>query len=74
VLKLIHWLKADVAQVSTTILSAARGEPPRKRIKRMYTQPQSRLHQLRVDRRDGSKTVEGFLQGAGHNIRWKSHG
>ena len=72
--KLIHWLKADSAHVSTTLLNAARGEPPRKRVKRVYTQLQSRLHQLCVDRRDGNKTVEEFLRGAGHNIRWKPHG
>ena len=50
------------------------GEPPRERVKRVYTQLQSRLHQLCVDRRDGNKTVEEFLRGAGHNIRWKPHG
>ena len=72
--KLIHWLKADSAHVSTTLLNAARGEPPRKRVKHVYTQLQSRLHQLCVDRRDGNKTVEEFLRGAGHNIRWKPHG
>ena len=44
--KLIHWLKADSAHVSTTLLNAARGEPPRNRVKRVYTQLQSRLHQL----------------------------
>ena len=71
--KLIHWLKADSAHVSTTLLNAARGEPPRKHVKRVYTQLQSRLHQLCVDRRDGNKTVEEFLRGAGHNIRWKPH-
>ena len=67
--KLIHWLKADSAHVSTILLNAAR-----KRVKRVYTQLQSRLHQLCVDRRDGNKTVEEFLRGAGHNIRWKPHG
>ena len=72
--KLIHWLKADSAHVSTTLLNAARGEPPRKHVKRVYTQLQSRLHRLCVDRRDGNKTVEEFLRGAGHNICWKPHG
>ena len=47
---------------------------PRKRVKHVYTQLQSRLHRLCVDRRDGNKTVEEFLRGAGHNIRWKPHG
>ncbi|KAK2169642.1 hypothetical protein LSH36_8g08026 [Paralvinella palmiformis] len=36
--KLIHWLKVDASQVSTTLLNAARGEHPRKRVKRVYTQ------------------------------------
>ena len=40
----------------------------------VYTQLQSRLHQLCVDRRDWNKTVEEFLREAGHNIRWKPHG
>ncbi|KAK2145881.1 hypothetical protein LSH36_650g02032 [Paralvinella palmiformis] len=62
------------ATVSRTLLKAARGEPPQKCVKRVYIQLQSRLHQLCVDRRDGSKTLEEFLQGAGHNIRWKPHG
>ncbi|KAK2141937.1 hypothetical protein LSH36_1014g01008 [Paralvinella palmiformis] len=60
--KLNNWLKADAVQVSTTLLNDARGESARKRVKCVYTQLQSRLPQLCVDRRDGGKTVEEFLQ------------
>ena len=69
--KLIWWLKRDAALSSTHILSNSRGDPPRRRIKRVYCQLQARLRQLCCDRQDGSKSVEEFLRGAGHNIRWK---
>jgi len=71
--KLLHWLKADSAQVNTTPLIASRCELPRRRVKRVYVRLQARLHQLCVDRSEGTKTVEEFLRGAGHNIRWKPH-
>lgn len=69
--KLIWWLKRDAALSSTHILSNSRGDPPRRRIKRVYCRLQARLLQLCRDRQDGSKSVEEFLRGAGHNIRWK---
>jgi len=59
--KLLHWLKADSAQVSTTLFNASRGELPRRRVKRVYVKLQARLYQLCVDRSEGTKTVEEFL-------------
>ena len=47
--KLTHWLKGDSAQVSATLQNNARGEPPRKRVKRVYVQLQARLYQLCLD-------------------------
>ncbi|KAK2144453.1 hypothetical protein LSH36_756g02045 [Paralvinella palmiformis] len=47
--KLIHWIKADAAQVSTTLLNAVGGEPPHKRVKRVNNQLQSRLHRCTDD-------------------------
>ena len=42
------------------------------RTKRVYKNLQTRMKNLCQDRRDGRKSVEEFLHGAGHNIRWKS--
>ncbi|KAL8593786.1 hypothetical protein ACOMHN_041260 [Nucella lapillus] len=69
--KLIWWLKRDAALSSTHILSNSRGDSPRRRIKRVYCRLHARLLQLCRDRQDRSKSVEEFLRGAGHNIRWK---
>ena len=44
-----------------------------RRFKHVYVRLQARLHQLCVDRSEGTKTVEEYLQGAGHNIHSKSH-
>ena len=57
----------------TPLLNASRGELPRRRVKRVYASLQAHLHQLCVDSSEGTKTVEEFLWGAGHNIRWKPH-
>jgi len=53
---------------STAILQAARGQPPKKRIRRTTVQLQSRLLKLCEDRRDGLRTVEETLSGLGHNV------
>ena len=49
----------------------SRGEPPKKRQKRVYKNLQARMKNLCLDRRAGRKSVEEFLRGAGYNIRWK---
>ncbi|KAK2141922.1 hypothetical protein LSH36_1017g00004 [Paralvinella palmiformis] len=67
--KILHWLKAECAQVSTTLPNASCGEPPRRRVKRVDVRHQSSLHQLCIDRSEGTKTVGEFLRDAGHNIR-----
>jgi len=59
----------DEASVNTDILKDARGEPPRKRVKRATHDHQVRLQQLCVDRRDGRKTVKEVLRALGHSIR-----
>ena len=64
-------LKVDSAQVSTALLNASCGEFPCRCVKHVYMRLQ--LHQLCVDRSEGVKTIEVFLLGAGHNIRWKPH-
>ncbi|KAG7176889.1 putative Inosine-5'-monophosphate dehydrogenase 1b-like 2, partial [Homarus americanus] len=49
----------------------SRGEPPRKRVKRASKEHQQRLKSLCVDYVNEKKTLEEFLNGIGHNIRWK---
>ena len=71
--KLLHLVKADSVQVSTTLLNVSRGERPRRRVKRVYVRLQARLRQLCVDGNKGTETVEEFLRDAGHNIRWKPY-
>jgi len=50
------------------VLQAARGQPPKKRVRRTIVQLQSRLLKLCEDRRDGLRTVEETLSGLGHNV------
>ena len=69
--KLIEALKKDECSVSLTILQDARGQPPMKRVRKVYVELQQRLKTLCQARASGTKTVEEFLRGAGHNIRWK---
>lgn len=66
---LISSLQEDESMASTAILQAARGQPPKKRVRRTTTQLQARLLQICEERRDGVKTVEETLCGVGHNIR-----
>lgn len=68
----IQWIQADHAVVATQMLQESRGEPPKKRQKRVHKNLQARMKNLCLDRRAGRKSVEEFLQGAGYNIRWKS--
>ncbi|XP_076042354.1 uncharacterized protein LOC143026220 [Oratosquilla oratoria] len=69
--KLIEALKKDECSVSVTIQQDARGQPPMKRMRKVYTDLQQRLKTLCQARTSGAKTVEECLRGAGHNIRWK---
>ena len=60
----------DEGLVNTAIMQDARGQPPKKRVKRSTKQLQERLLQLCQDRRDGRKSIEDTLRGLGHNIRF----
>ena len=66
---LLEALHVDEATASTDIRKDARGEPPRKRVKRAVRDHQRRLQQLCADRRDGRKTVEQVLSVLGHCVR-----
>ncbi|KAG7155825.1 putative Inosine-5'-monophosphate dehydrogenase 1b-like 4 [Homarus americanus] len=61
----IQWIQDDHTVVSSQIIKESRGEPPRKRQKRVYKN-------LCQNRQAGRKSVQEFLQGAGYSIRWKS--
>ena len=58
----IESLKKDQAHVVTQLLQAARGHPPKKRVRRAT--------QLCHEFSKGQKTIEEFLKGVGHNIRF----
>ena len=60
-------LQEDESMASTAILQEARGQPPKKLVRRTV-QLQSRLLKLCEDRRDGLRTVEETLSGLGHNV------
>ena len=66
---LVEAVQVDEAGVSTDMLKDARGEPPRKRVKRATHDHQVQLQLLCVDRRDGRKTVKEVLRAFGHSIR-----
>ena len=66
----IEPLKKDQAHVATQLLQAARGQPPKKRGRRATVDLQNRLQQLSHEFSEGEKTIEEFLKGVGHNIRF----
>ncbi|KAK8381301.1 hypothetical protein O3P69_018409 [Scylla paramamosain] len=57
----IQWIQADHAVVATQLVLESRGEPPKKRQKRVYKNLQTRMKNLCQDRRDGRKSVEEEL-------------
>jgi hypothetical protein len=67
---LIDAIKKEECKTRTLIAQDAIGQPPQKRIRREYRDLQTRLCNLCHDRIARRKTVEEFLAGVGHNIRW----
>ena len=67
---LIEAIQMENQTVVTLIAQDLIGQPPRKRIRRQYVSLQTRLLMLCQDRVAGRKTIEEFLTGIGHNIRW----
>ena len=67
--KLIECLQAECARVSAVLLQDERGVRPKKRIKKVYTELQGRLHNLCEDRSLGRKSIPDFLRGVSHNLR-----
>ena len=68
---LIDALKKEECHVASLITQDLRGQPPKKRVKRQYKDLQERLCTLCQDRVAGRKSIGEFLQGVGHNIRWR---
>ena len=60
--KLIECLQAECARVSAVLLQDERGVRPKKRIKKVYTELQGRLHNLCEDRSLGRKSIPDFLR------------
>lgn len=68
--KAIESIRKDQALVATALIKDSRGEPPRKRVKRATKEHQQRLKNLCLDYVNERKTLEEFLNGVGHSIRW----
>ena len=51
------------------LLRDERGVRPKKRTKKVYTEPQGRLRNLCEDRSLGRKSIPDFLRGVSHNLR-----
>ena len=68
---LIDAIKKEDCTVTTLIAQDLIGQPPQKRVRCEYRDLQTRLLTLCRQRAAGNKTVEDFLSGIGHNIRWR---
>ena len=68
--KFIAAIKDEDAAVTTLIQQDNLGEPPQKKTKRNYQQLQARLKTLCQDVASGTRSVDEFLRGVAHNIRW----
>jgi len=68
--RLLNNLRKDTALVHIALEAEARGQPPRKRVRRATRELQERLQNLCIARRDGSKSVAEALRGLGHTIRF----
>ncbi|KAL8621870.1 hypothetical protein ACOMHN_046074 [Nucella lapillus] len=64
----VHEPRCEMETVQTT--NDARGEPPRKRVKRSSKDLQTRLKAICTQHRDGVKTLEEALRALGHCIRF----
>ena len=51
------------------LIQESRGQPPRKRVKKVTKDLQERLKYLCTSLQSGEKSVEEFLKGVGHTIR-----
>lgn len=67
--KLIECLQVECARVSGILLQDERGVRPKKRIKKVYTELQTRLRHLCEDRSSERKSIPEFLRGVSHNLR-----
>ena len=67
---LIDAIKKEDCTVTTLIAQDLIGQPPQKRVRREYRDLQTCFLTLCRQCAAGNKTVEDFLSGIGHNIRW----
>lgn len=68
--KAIEVLRCEVSSVSVKIAQEAVGAPPKKRTASSQVQMQRRLQALCAGYTQGSKTMEQFLRGVSHTIRF----
>ena len=68
---LIYAIKKEDCTVTTLIAQDLIRQPPQKCVRCEYRDLQTRLLTLCRQRAAGNKTVEDFLSGIGHNIRWR---
>ena len=68
--KLIKMLQKEESAVSAVILRDLIGEPPVKKVKKIYVRLQQRLKNLCIDYNEGRKNMDEVLRGLGHNIRY----
>ena len=66
--KLVTLIQREVNEVSTKILQASIGNPPKKFTKRVFITQQEQLKQLYVDYLCDDTDLPDFLSGVGHNI------
>ena len=67
--KLIETLQRECARVSAVLLQDERGVRPKKRVKKVYIELQTRLRNLCEDRISERKSIVEFLRGVSSNLR-----
>ena len=67
--KLIETLQRECACVSAVLLQDERGVRPKKRVKKVYIELQTRLRNLCEDRISERKSIVEFLRGVSSNLR-----
>ena len=66
----VELLQLDTAVVATDIMRNSIGDAPQKRVKKTAVKQQQRLRTLCTDYASDLKSIEDFLRGVGHNIRF----
>ena len=65
----VDCLRKDQGKVEIALFNDARGQPPKKKVKRATKDMQDRFSNLCQQYREGTKNLPEFLRGVGHMIR-----